>query len=218
MPIPLIVKIFASASGVMVRGAAVLQKMTASGARTLTRGRSTLSRTRSSKPLGTKVSQASQSKTSEDEASQDLEEMYRVSFNKALGKASRSAKNYAKDFVPVRTGALKRSITAKVTRRKGLDSFATLSTNDNKYASFVEFGTRPHVINAKRSPLLKFYWEEQGKWFTGKSVNHPGAPAQPFLVSAVDKAAKELPEEVKKNIKGIAISGAGIKFNMKVGG
>jgi hypothetical protein len=56
--------------------------------------------------------------------------------------------------------------------------------NKTKYASFVEFGTRPHVIQARRKPLLRFFWTRHGVWFSGKKVNHPGTSPRLFFKHA----------------------------------
>jgi hypothetical protein len=42
-----------------------------------------------------------------------------------------------------------------------------------------EFGAAPHEISGH--PLLKFYWEREGKFVQASSVNHPGNSSQAFM-------------------------------------
>jgi hypothetical protein len=62
---------------------------------------------------------------------------------------------------------------------------------DAKYASFVEEGTRPHVINARPGKTLR--WEsEDGSVHFARSVNHPGTRSQPFMGPAYLRAERVL--------------------------
>jgi len=49
-----------------------------------------------------------------------------------------------------------------------------------EYASAIEFGSRPHVIEAKNKKVLS-----NGKMFFGKRVNHPGWSGDSFLYWAM---------------------------------
>lgn len=80
--------------------------------------------------------------------------------------------------VPVRTGKLKQSIEVRPQGDKvivGPDTF---------YANYVEFGTKPHVIEAKNKKALAFTMN--GQKVVVKKVNHPGTRAQPFVRPAFD--------------------------------
>jgi hypothetical protein len=46
-----------------------------------------------------------------------------------------------------------------------------------KQAIYVIKGTAPHVIKARKKPLLVFFWKKVGHVVNFKSVNHPGHPA-----------------------------------------
>lgn len=48
------------------------------------------------------------------------------------------------------------------------------------YAADLEFGTRPHVITAKRGKALRF--SKGGVVMFRRSVNHPGSRPYPYLV------------------------------------
>jgi HK97 gp10 family phage protein len=80
-------------------------------------------------------------------------------------------------IVPVDTGNLKSAI--KVTKegegryRVGPDLVQA------PYAWFVEFGTKPHIIEAKPGKTLRF--QKDGKTIYTKRVRHPGTRAQPYV-------------------------------------
>ncbi len=50
------------------------------------------------------------------------------------------------------------------------------------HAIFIEAGTRPHVIKARRGPLLHF--KIGGRWISTRQVNHPGTKARWFMRDA----------------------------------
>ena len=69
------------------------------------------------------------------------------------------------------------------------------------YASFVNFGTRPHVIYPKKSKLLHF--KINGKDVYAKYVNHPGTKPYPFFSNMVKEIIPLLYINIKNNIRGI---------------
>lgn len=85
----------------------------------------------------------------------------------------------ARPMVPVKTGRLKRSIR----RRNASMKRATVVAHYTAY--FIDKGTVPHTIKAKRGRSLVF----QGKNGTvfARAVHHRGSKAQPFR----EKAARE---------------------------
>lgn len=46
-------------------------------------------------------------------------------------------------------------------------------------------GTRPHVIRARRAPLLVFFWPRVGRVVAFEKVNHPGTKPNRFLLNAL---------------------------------
>lgn len=69
------------------------------------------------------------------------------------------------------------------------------------YAAHVEFGTRPHVIRAKRAKALAWGGARRlsGSLRSGakpthyaRSVNHPGTRAKPYLVPGAERALREV--------------------------
>lgn len=94
-----------------------------------------------------------------------------------------------------------------------IDSFSISVGNTNlvPYAKFVYFGTRPHIIKPKKMKALAN--KKSGQIF-GKSVNHPGTKANPYIekafseyissasfVKAKEQLAKDMSEEVVRDIK-----------------
>lgn len=56
--------------------------------------------------------------------------------------------------------------------------------SDLDYAATVELGSGPHVIRVRNAKVLRN--KETGQVF-GKQVMHPGTPAQPFMVPALER-------------------------------
>ncbi len=59
--------------------------------------------------------------------------------------------------------------------------------SDPPYPTFIEFGTRPHVI--------------RNAWGRGITVQHPGTQPKPFLRPALDENVKEAEREIAASIK-----------------
>ena len=85
-------------------------------------------------------------------------------------------------------GALRDSIRVSTRAKGGRISATVKAGGKNKktgadvfYAHMIEFGTAPHTI---KGPI-----KLGGKWV--KNVDHPGAPAQPFMRPALDGRAQE---------------------------
>lgn len=92
------------------------------------------------------------------------------------------AKYTTKDTVPWRTGFLAQTFRAELSSGV-LRWFPTAS-----YAPFVEFGTKPHVIEPKNAKAL--YWP--GADHPVKRVNHPGTKANPFMERIVAAATPDI--------------------------
>lgn len=96
----------------------------------------------------------------------------------AARRAALITEQKIKSDAPVATGNLRNSIS--VTRQS---DFEWLAKAEADYASFVEDGTRAHVIYP-RGNVLVFYWPVTGRTMFLKKVNHPGTRAQPFFGSS----------------------------------
>lgn len=68
------------------------------------------------------------------------------------------------------------------------------------YASFVEFGTAPHVIEAKNKKAL--HWGGDGGPFA-KRVNHPGTKPNDFIGRIIDASKEEINTQFGKALEQI---------------
>jgi hypothetical protein len=85
--------------------------------------------------------------------------------------------------VPIRTGVLVQNWAFDV------GTFQARWYPKAVYAPMVEFGTRPHVIEAKNASVLAN--KKTGQFF-GKRVNHPGTKANPFMERIVAAAQPDI--------------------------
>ena len=124
----------------------------------------------------------------------------RAAIDAALEDAGVHAKYHAEVHAQFkhRSGAVKRGTRSRVRRLK---SGAVLRiTNPVKHAKFLEWGTRPHVITARRG-FLRFYWMRMGKQMTIRKVNHPGTKATWFLKNATHSAYNRAGLTLRKSMK-----------------
>lgn len=110
---------------------------------------------------------------------------------KALEDAARAGANLLRREIRARApqgeGKLKRNILVKKNKRtKYAVNYKVGVAGKIYYAHFIEFGTSPHLIAAKRKKLLT-----DGQEAFGKEVQHPGQSARPFLRPAVDAKGQE---------------------------
>lgn len=105
------------------------------------------------------------------------------------------AKYTTKSIIPWRTGNLLQSFrhtTGKLQARWG----PTVN-----YAAYVQFGTKPHVIQAKRAKVLATRASKATGWpivsssgyaIFGTRVNHPGTKAQDFMGRILEKSTPDI--------------------------
>jgi HK97 gp10 family phage protein len=111
----------------------------------------------------------------------------------ALRQGAKVVLEEAKQNVPVQDGKLRDSLKVSTRMRKGV---ATASVRSKLfYSRFVEYGTKPHTIAAKKGGWLSF-----GGFFA-KSVEHPGATAKAFMRPALDSQAQEALNAVAQQIR-----------------
>ena len=67
-----------------------------------------------------------------------------------------------------------------------------------QYAPYVEFGTKPHVIEPKNGKVLAF--KKDGKLIFTRKVNHPGTKANPFVERTVEKVKDKVEQIFQKVI------------------
>lgn len=82
------------------------------------------------------------------------------------------------------SGTLRSSLEARIVGQ-GPTLAAEVGSWTVDYATFVEYGTKPHDIRPKDSNGVLVFWVK-GKKVTTKLVHHPGTRAQPFIRPALD--------------------------------
>lgn len=106
----------------------------------------------------------------------------------AMRAGAKVVADEAKKNVPNRNGALKKTIRVSSRSKKGqISGSAKAGSKKVFYASWVEFGTAPHMIVANKM-FLRFKAKD-GRMVTTYSVNHTGAIAKPFMRPALDAKA-----------------------------
>ena len=83
------------------------------------------------------------------------------------------------------TGTLRRSIQKRV---DGAERGVVFT--DEKYAPYVEFGTRPHTITPKTGKMLAF--KVGGKMVFARKVNHPGSKPYPYMTPAFEESTPKV--------------------------
>lgn len=76
-------------------------------------------------------------------------------------------------------------------------AFTGRLVNKTKYASFIEHGTKAHVIKPRKAKRLRFYWHRVGAWVSSKGVNHPGTKARPFFKHAGQVGGSRIESELR---------------------
>ncbi len=84
-----------------------------------------------------------------------------------------------------RSGETRGAITETVNGLSG-----KVTRGRKRYMSFLANGTRPHVIEARRSGTLAF--QMNGQTMFRQRVNHPGTAPRPFMQHAYDVGARTL--------------------------
>ena len=101
-----------------------------------------------------------------------------------------------------RTGKLTASISgalvSSATPTAGGEAVGVLTAKE-PYASFVEAGTAPHEINARRAPVLR--WETPDGPRFARTVQHPGTRQQPYMGPAVQKAERVVTADVEAAVE-----------------
>jgi len=122
-----------------------------------------------------------------EDKSEGFEKEFLHFFYRTVLEAQGDARRYA----PVDSGNLRRQI--KINFISPLK--AQLISHAN-YSSFVEGGTKPHIIRASNKKAL--HWKKGGKDFFSKFVNHPGTTPIKFMGPARDIAERKFKEFLMK--------------------
>lgn len=89
---------------------------------------------------------------------------------------------------PVRSGDLRRSISITSVQETTFGTEVLVSANI-EYALAVHQGAKPHVIEARNAPMLRFPAKSGFIVYTPR-VNHPGNKPNPFLWEALVAAVR----------------------------
>jgi HK97 gp10 family phage protein len=121
----------------------------------------------------------------------------------ALRAGAKVVADEAKRNVPVDSAELKQSIRTSSNGKKGLVEANAVVGSRKKgwYATFVEFGTAPHVIKAGKNATRLSFRTKDGKWISTTQVNHTGAKAKPFMRPAFDTKGDEAVKAVADKIR-----------------
>ena len=116
----------------------------------------------------------------------NLESVLRSASRKAALRRARVVVELAKSYAPESSGKLRRSIKATVITGPDGRSVVRVGSK-NRYAKFVEKGTSPHIIRARRKKFMVFPGtnSSSGRTIRAKIVYHPGTPPTNFLKRAV---------------------------------
>ena len=126
------------------------------------------------------------------------EELEKKILRGALGAGARVMKKAAQERVPVKSGALRKSVRVKTSARKGRYRLKATIVAGNKeafYAHMVEFGTARHMIRAgaKKALLFGGVMREQ--------VEHPGADPHPFMRPALDASSEAAVQAFAEHVR-----------------
>ena len=113
-----------------------------------------------------------------------------VTISRELAEA---IKSNAERLAPTRTGKLRRSI--RIVEGAGC-YMVLMGGREAPYAPFIEYGTRPHIIRARKAMALRF--EVHGETVYARYVKHPGTRAQRILSRAVEESLRGMDEVVSR--------------------
>lgn len=102
---------------------------------------------------------------------------------RTMGLALNAIKNTAQDRAPFISGTLKRSIQWK-TENSDMTGIVYQDSNIANYGIYVEYGTKPHIIQALTKKVLA---NRRENLIFGKIVMHPGTQAKPYMRPAYEE-------------------------------
>lgn len=102
-----------------------------------------------------------------------------------LEAAARATRRASGEVVKVRSGHLRRTIGPPTVQETASGAAGELRVGAT-YAPFLEYGTRPHRIVARRGKALRFL-DRTGTLRFARSVNHPGTRPRPFFGPSWDE-------------------------------
>lgn len=120
---------------------------------------------------------------------------FQADAKQALGQAAAMAVQSAQTSTRYksRTGELAKSI-----RRVPMGAWSWKIMATAGHAAYVEFGTKPHTITARKARALRFV--QHGQIRFAHSVRHPGTKATHFVWRAVDASGDVLEDMLAKAV------------------
>jgi HK97 gp10 family phage protein len=124
----------------------------------------------------------------------------------AIRKAGNLVLKNARKRAPKKSGRLRKGLAVRVsvTTTGETVRIGAKRRAGARHAHLIELGTKPHVITTRRGKILA----SPGHIY-GRRVNHPGIPAQPFLMPAFeeskDDAVDFFKDEMKRLIKSLKV-------------
>lgn len=115
---------------------------------------------------------------------------------RALQRAGNEAIRNASQTTAFKGVVLKNSVRARF-----LSKYTIRIHTGAKHASFLEDGTRPHVIKARRAPRLSFV--ANGVRVFAKSVKHPGQRPTKWFSKAVEQAWESSTAQLVRDLNGL---------------
>lgn len=91
----------------------------------------------------------------------------------------------------VRTGRMRRETSTSPPRWVGPTTVRVTTTSTAPYARFVDEGTKPHTIRARRAKALRF--RAGGRTVFRRSVRHPGYRGSRWWTNSLDGWRRNLP-------------------------
>lgn len=158
-----------------------------------------------------------------DRLGRDAEKAVKKAVDRTALAIEKDAKKKLKSDRHIITGRLFSSIHAELkpnasfsfTDKEGGTFDGSLNTNFGKleaiagtnvvYAPTIEYGSKPHVIEAKNKPFLVF--KTAAGWIRKKSVNHPGFAGSSFMRWAAEKQKPEFEKRVTEELNKVINAG-----------
>jgi hypothetical protein len=101
-----------------------------------------------------------------------------------------------------RTGAAKRGVRNLVVPLRG--GVRVVLKNAVPHASYLEYGTDPHYIHARRAKFLVFYWPKVGRTVFYKRVLHPGTRPYHWIEWSVGAAFRDAKGMLSRGMTSVA--------------
>lgn len=133
--------------------------------------------------------------------SAQLPMVFRDVFKGQTGKARRYVQNTRR--FKHRTGALIKGVREQIITTK--HGVKMRFTNEAPHAGWIEFGTKPHVIQVRKpAGAMTFFWEKVGARVFFKKVNHPGNRPYFFMRGAARHVFLLMPNQLQQMLEKLA--------------